>query len=149
MTTKKFVNCKERIDHQTGETIVTEMNYIKKVDSDNFIMVYLSDMSSLFSIKGEIEQFILTWMWANTGWNNSPVAIDKFIKEDLSSTHGVKPQSISDALTRLVAKGLIIKNRRLFYSLNPKYFFKGDKKEREQMLRVNVDYHIENKSCSF
>ncbi len=106
----------------------------QKVDSENFIMIYLSDMNSLFKIKGETEHLIITWMWENIGWNNSPVFIDKFIKEEIAKIGGVKPQSISDAITRLINKGLLIKNRRLNYSLNPKYFFKGDRKERDQIL---------------
>ena len=141
MATKKFVNCKETIDHQTGEVIMSEIKFIKNVDSENFIMVFLNDMSGLFSIKGEMEQLMLTWMWKNSGWNNSPVVIDKFIKEEISKERGVKVQSISDALTRLVNKDILVKNRRLFYSLNPKYFFKGDRKGRDEILKLSVEYH--------
>lgn len=146
MVKKKFLNCKETVDHQTGEIITSEIKFIKHVDSESFIMVFLSDMSGLFSIKGEMEQLMLTWMWKNSGWNNSPVVIDKFIKEEISKDRGVKVQSISDALTRLVNKEILIKNRRLFYSLNPKYFFKGDRKDRDEILKLSVEYHKTGKN---
>ena len=65
----------------------------------------------------------------------------KKIKEEISKERGVKVQSISDALTRLVNKDILVKNRRLFYSLNPKYFFKGDRKGRDEILKLSVEYH--------
>jgi hypothetical protein len=146
MTTKKYVACKETVDHQTGEVITSEIKFIKNVDTESFIMVFLTDMSGLLSIKGEMEQLMLTWMWKNSGWNNSPVIIDKFIKEEISKERGVKVQSISDALTRLVNKDVLVKNRRLFYSLNPKYFFKGDRKDRDEILKLSVEYRKTGKN---
>lgn len=139
---KRKINVKEIVDHSTGEVIRHESKFIKHVDSDEFIRVYLEDMASFMKISSGMEFKILFLLWSKTKWNNEPMIIDKIVKEDFSKELDIKVQSISDALTRLVKKDILIKNARMRYSLNPKFFFKGDEKAREEVLSINIQYNI-------
>lgn len=121
---------------------VKEIVHKKEVTMDNFMGTYLSDMKGLFLVSGEIEQFILEWMWKETEYNNSNVVIDNFSKKDISNKFDIKVQSISDALTRLVKKGVVTKDRRLFYRLNQNLFPSFDKEKDSFKHVVSVTYTL-------
>lgn len=140
---RKLVNIKETVDHKTGEITRHESKFIKKVKSEEFIKIYLEDMAGFMKISSGMEFKVLFWIWKMTGWNNSPIIIDKVIKDEFANTLGIKTQSVSDTLSRLVKKNILIKNARLRYSLNPTYFFKGDDKAREEILDLHIQYKIE------
>jgi hypothetical protein len=143
---RKFIHNKEIINVETGEVIRHESMFIKEVKSDDFIRVYLNDLSGLMKLKGDIEFKILFWLWEKTGWNNEPIIIEKIKKQEIADKLEVKVQSISDALSRLVKKDVIIKQHRMWYLLNPNMFFKGEEKARKEIFNVNIQYKIDKKN---
>lgn len=109
---------------------------------DNLMKDLLSDMKGLFDINGEVEPLILDWMWVNTNYNNSMVIIEKGAKEEIAKKSNVKPQSVSDALTNLVKRGLIIRNRRMYYSFSSN-FPKLMKCDKNSKFTIEVNYNLE------
>ena len=140
---KRKVSVKETVDSKTGEVLRSEKRFVQTVKQEEFIKFYLDDMSGFMKIKGDVELKVLMWMFKLTGWNNSQVVMDLSKKEEIAEQSEVKVQSISDALTRLSKKGILLKGRRLYYQLNPEYFFKGEDIEREKVLKVHIEYNIE------
>ena len=139
---RKFVSVRETVEHETGEVIRHESFFIKEVKSEDFIRVYLSDLSGLMKLKGDIEFKVLIWLWKETGWNNECVVIEKIKKEKIAEELKVRVQSISDALSRLTKKEVIIKKHRMWYYLNPNMFFKGEEKARKEVFDVKIQYQI-------
>lgn len=114
----------------------------KVVNPDSFIRVYLSDFGGLLQLKG-VEYQVLYWMFVNSKWNNEPLVIDTIVKEEIAKEINRKIQSVSDAMSRLVSKKIIIRDKRIRYSLNPLYFFKGDDIKRGEILKMMVEYKVE------
>lgn len=121
---------------------VKEIVHTKEVTLENFINIYLSDMKGIFLVSGEVEQSILEWMWKETDYNNSNVVMDNFAKTDISKKFNIKVQSVSDAITRLVKKGVVTKDRRLFYRLNKNLFPSFDKEKDSFNHIISVTYNL-------
>lgn len=109
---------------------------------DGLMKDILSDMKGLFDVNGEVEPLILDWMWVNTNYNNSIVLIEKVAKEEIAKKSGVKVQSVSDALTNLVKRGLLIRNRRMFYSFNSN-FPKIVNTDKIPKFKIEVTYSLD------
>lgn len=139
---KRKVSVKEIVDSITGEVIRYEKRFTKNVVAEEFIRVYLEDISGLMRLNGDVEFKVLLWLWKYTDWNNGDIYVEKTRKEEIAEFIGVKSQSVADALTRLVKKDILVKTKRTFYMLNPKYFFKGDDITRSKILSVNINYNI-------
>lgn len=140
---RKHVSIKETVDHKTGEVIIHESSFIKRVNSEEFIRVYLEDISGFLKISSGIEFKVLIVLWKESKWNNTSMVLDKIEKQKLADLIGIKLQSVSDTLTRLVKKDILLKRGRMRYLLNPVYFFKGDEKSREEVLKFEIQYQIE------
>jgi hypothetical protein len=141
---KRKVSVKEVVNELTGEVVRHEKRFIQTIKQEEFIKFYLEDMSGLMRIKGDVEWKVLIWLYKFSGWNNGEVVLDISKKVLIAEYAGVKLQSISDALTRLVKKFILIKGARLYYKLNPEYFFKGEDIEREKVLKIHLEYNIED-----
>lgn len=139
---RRRVSIKEVVD-ESGTVLRHEKRFVQTVKQEEFIKFYLEDMSGLMKINGIVEMKVLMWLFKLTGWNNEEVVLDKSKKKLIAEYAEVKIQSISDALTRLVKKELLLKGERLYYKLNPEYFFKGEDSVRENIMKVHIEYNIE------
>lgn len=122
---------------RTGSKMVVEI----ESSLDDLMNDMLSNMKGLFDVTGEVEPLILDWMWVNTNYNNAMVIIEKGVKEEIAKKHNIKPQSVSDALTKLVKKGVVVRVRRMYYCFNSNFpsLFKCDKNSK---FTVTIAYKI-------
>lgn len=156
-TVKTTIEEKTIIDKETGEILDTqvtsnkEINFTRKVKNYNeFIMVYLEDISSFLKIENATQIKVLALIWRDASYNNpelnegNTIAILKDDKERWATEINVNTRTIDNALSTLVKKELLISVCKGKYKLNPKYYFKGSNTDRTKILNVHVNYEFEN-----
>lgn len=156
-TVKTTIEEKTIIDKETGEVLDTqvvsnkEINFTRKVKNYNeFIMVYLEDISSFLKIENATQIKVLALIWRDANYNNpelnegNTIAILKDDKERWATEINVNTRTIDNALSALVKKELLISVCKGKYKLNPKYYFKGSNTDRTKILNVQVNYEFEN-----
>ena len=141
------MNDRERVVSTMSETIISEdtgeikkelqtHSYKMKVEP-NFIKMYLGDLVLLVDLPKGISS-VLYQIIKYMGYNNI-VVLNKGIKsriaKELNSTVG----TVSQAITPLVQKEILIREDRGVYLLNPYLFGKG-KWEDIRKIRLYVDY---------
>lgn len=156
----QFVNTQleERtvIDKETGEVLDSQiisnkqLNLTRKVkDYNEFIMVYLKDISSFLKIDNATQIKVLALIWRDISYNNpelnegNTMAILKDDKERWANEIGCNTRTIDNALSALVKKQILLSVCKGKYKLNPKYYFKGSNSDRTKILNINVKYEIE------
>lgn len=117
------------VDNNTGE--VFPYNQIKKFETNEFIMVFLTNCSPLMELTGNhLKVLICCWEYAT--YNpakeqqgniiyNGP-GFKKACKEIGLDVSGA---TIDNAISTLCKRGLLLKMHRGEYMLNPQYFYKG------------------------
>lgn len=139
------------IDITTGEILFQAKDIVRRVNVDDFIQVYLKDMSGLMGIKNMAEYHILVWFWkfsrfpdANSKANY--VSLDAILLSKIREETGLKDQSIRNSICSLAKKNILIKdkNMRGIYYLNPNYFWKGKISENTKNLKLSFDYKFED-----
>lgn len=140
------------VDSQTGEVkeeTTTFVQYCK--NKEDFIFVFLNDMSGFLNIRNGIESHILAYIWKNStkakddSLGNEFVLNSSIVKR-MAEYASIKEQSVRNTLSSLCKKGIIIKGKegRGLYYLNPKLFFKGNPNEREKCV-IKFEYFINEK----
>ena len=125
-------------------TETKELRHSKKVKREDFIRVYLGDYKGLMGIRSAMEFRLLIYLFNSEKWNQyDAIILYKPQKKEVAQELGVGVQSISDALSRLIKKELVIRVDRGMYKLNPKYFFKGNESARYKIISTGVDYELE------
>ena len=138
------------VDKETGELLSQEIKTIKKVKADEFIQVYLNDMSGMMNITSKSELRVLLYFWKYSTYvtDNQPgnmVSINSVMMKNISEEMDINIQSIRNIISSLKKKSLIIadKNGRGVYYLNPTYFFKGALSDRAKCYTRTIEYQIE------
>lgn len=138
------------VDSSTGEVISNEIVSIKKVKPDEFIQVYLEDMSGLMKISSKNEINVLMWFWkfstyVDEGDIGNMVVINSKLLKQIEDSTGICKQSIRNVISSLKKKRLLIteKGERGIYYLNPEYFFKGSIKDRGKCYKNVIEYRID------
>lgn len=155
VTTKEEVyqEVTENVNTETGEvsTIKTSTSKVTKFYSsqEEFIQVYLNDMSGLMNIASKTELQILMQLWKISSFNGDEnngnfIIINQKIVSDLANAVGIKEQSVRNSISSLLkneSKPLIKDPTfRSTYYLNPTYFFKGALKDRPRAMKVVLQY---------
>ena len=145
---KKEVN---NVDFTTGEILTTETTIIKKVNADEFIQVYLDDISGLLRISSKTEMAVLTWLWkysvyAEEGQPGNMVSLSPVLFESIKNSSDLSDGTIRNAMSDLKKKNLIISHDKFrgTYYLNPKYFFKGKLSDRTESYKLSLEYQLNN-----
>lgn len=142
------------VDPDTGEVFTSSKQTIQttKVYSsqDEFIQVYLNDLSGLLNIASKTELQMLMILWKYSSYNESEenkgnfIIINSKIIQDIATKLNIKEQSVRNCLSSLIKndkKPLIKDSRyRSTYYLNPTYFFKGALKDRPKVMKVILKY---------
>lgn len=143
----------ERVDPETGE-ICTDIYRTSKQtriynSQDEFIQIYLHDMSGLMNITSKTELQILMQLWKISSFNGDDnsgnfIIINQKIISDLAKAVNVKEQTVKNSISSLIKnnKKPLIKDPkfRATYYLNPIYFFKGALKDRPKVMKVILKY---------
>ena len=126
---------------------VNTSTIVKKTkNTEQFIQVYLEDMKGMMGIDNGTHLKVLFLMWRDSQYNSPSanegniVTILKDDKEKWASEIGCSVKTINNAITALKTQGLLIGKARARYVLNPKFFFKGPIKERQQVI---INYEVE------
>ena len=139
----------EIIQHVTSQTITSRKFY---KTHEEFIQIYLEDMSGLLSITSKSELQVLCLLWKYSTYNENDkgncVLITPKIVNDIVTETGLVTQSVRNVISSLVKnpKKLLIKDPqfRSTYYLNPQYFFKGALKDRPKVMQVVLSYVNDN-----
>lgn len=144
------------VDPITGEVVAYDKaqstEIIKKTkDYDEFIQVYLNDLSGLLQLDSQAEIKLLTILWKEfpllkPGEKESTMAILKADKERYAEQVGVSLDRINRLLRGFVKKKLLFCVSRSTYTLNAKYFFKGGLGDRLKVMNFQMKYEIEDPS---
>lgn len=138
------------IDQETGEEIISSKKVIRnssiKVKTyDEFIQVYLESLGTLDTIaKDSSAMRVLIYLWNKTPFikDNDDCAfiVSSTWKALCSDDLGISPRTIGTAIKALEEHKFILPGKRKnVYSLNPKYFFKGNLETRAQIVStVNI-----------
>lgn len=144
------------VDSNTGEVLDTttksthKIEEYKKCKPDEFVMVYLQDLSGFLKLENATQIKLLSFIWKEVGYNNpetnegNVIAILKDDKERWANILDVSVRTIDNALAALTKKKLLLSEARGKYSLNPKYYFKGSTKDRAKVLEMKITYQIED-----
>ena len=139
----------EITQHVTSQTITSRKFY---KTHEEFIQIYLEDMSGLLSITSKSELQVLCLLWKYSTYNENDkgncVLITPKIVNDIVTETGLVTQSVRNIISSLVKnpKKLLIKDPqfRSTYYLNPQYFFKGALKDRPKVMQIVLSYVNDN-----
>jgi hypothetical protein len=129
----------------------TVIETTKHVTHDEFIQVYLQDITGLMGIASKGEFFVTLWLWKmssflgkdSTSNFGNMVTVGEAARDIIRQETGLTLGTIKNIIAGLVQKGIILKTKyRATYYLNPKYFFKGDLKARAQAYKRVQNYVI-------
>ena len=135
------------LDNHTGE--ILDLNIIRKITLDEFIMVFFSSCPQLMNLTGNNLK-VLICCWKNSSYNpeneergniihNGPGFKSACKESGLDVSNAV----IDNAISSLCKKGFLIKRFRGEYLLNPQYFFKGKLTSRS---KVKVHFTVDSKA---
>lgn len=140
-----------QVDNFDSEGVLINRNLstVKQMKSDEFIQVYLTDMSGMMNItsKGELKVLLHFWKYSTYVKDNqigNMVTINSRIMTEIANEMDVNIQSVRNIIVGLKKKELIISDKdcRGVYYLNPKYFFKGNSNERLKCYTRTIEYQI-------
>jgi len=144
--TKVYQEINNVTDMDTGEVKVIENTIVRRVNQDQFVQIYLEDLSGLLSISTGNESKLLAIIWKHCEWNaensgiGNKIVIVKPFKDEWAKELEIGTQAVNNIISGLVKKNLLIKKDRSVYYLNPKYFFKGFSKDRIKAIRTVLNY---------
>lgn len=154
---RQVITYNEILDTETGEItqqvtsqVIEHRKFYKT--HEEFIQIYLEDMSGLLSITSKSELQVLCLLWKYSTYNENDkgncVLITPKIINDIVTATGLAIQSVRNVISSLVKnpKKLLIKDPqfRSTYYLNPVYFFKGALKDRPKVVQVLLSYENES-----
>lgn len=122
---------------EDGEILSEEVD-VKKFShtvnsKEEFFLIYSSIFSVFYNLNGvEIKLFARLLEMFNVTY----FAITKPLKVKIAEKIGCAPRSLDNAIKRLIDVGLIYRDEKTVYQINPRYAWKGHTKDREFNLRV-------------
>lgn len=108
-----------------------------------YYKVYLQDLSNVLGL-APAEHMVWEVLCSNMSFTNIVVLI-KPIKDMLVQATGKKYETIRAAIKSLVAKGLLVRQARAVYMVNPKYAARG-KWQDIKALRLTIDYNEQGRN---
>lgn len=145
---KKFYQSKtkEIVDMTTGELVAVESEKIftRKVDSENFYMIYIDHMAPLFKLTSLSARHVLEWFCKNAHFNTGKVILSPLEREHICNELGIRSNQLTNNI-KILKDLKLISGDRGSYQINPKIFWKGDAISRKQILdgkALEVTYKI-------
>lgn len=140
---KQKVENKVVLDTRTGE--ITDLFVNRKVDINDFIMVFFDSIPELHKLK-PTEYKTLMEIWKHSNYVKNYTEQGNVFINDASFKMSCKRDglnytnnNINSYISSLVKKGILIRVNRGRYVLNPKYFFKGTLNDRMRAI-INIQY---------
>jgi hypothetical protein len=152
MAKKHFLESKvvDVFDPETGEVKSTETTKLVKVSlgkQEEFFMTFCNYLGSFYQLKyaDDIKIIIKFNEWAE--FDTGTVDLTPKKRLEITDELGIRNDSISKSLRRLLDKGLINGDRGS-YVINPIIFWKGDKAKRKELLestglKFEINFNME------
>ena len=142
--TENVIKDTQTVINTSGEILNVEQHLSIPVgDEPPYYKVYLQDLSNVLGL-APAEHLVWEVLCSNMSFNNIVVLI-KPIKDMLVETTGKKYETIRAAIKSLVAKGLLMRQARAVYMVNPKYAARG-KWQDIKALRMTIDYNAQGRN---
>lgn len=118
---------------------------VRKVENkEEFIKVYLQDLSSFLRIDNATQIKLLALIWRDIDSDSNTLIIIRDIKEKWANEIGCSIRTIDNCLSTLVRKELLFTQSRSIYSLNSNYFVKENLISKSNKLNLQLNYEISN-----
>jgi hypothetical protein len=125
------------INQITGEEFGTHVTTYKKVDAEQFVKLFTTNIALTFNLKscGIKALNVLIWMVQHTSINKDLIMLDKYALEDFLKFHDdedpplrLSLSTFNRGLASLEQSQIIAKNvRKGWYFINPNFVFSGDR----------------------
>lgn len=132
------VTQKEIVDVNTGELVSYESTkvFTKKIQSEKFYFVFIDHIAPYYNLKSDTAKDILSWMCCNAEWNTGKVALTTNTRKELCKDLSISANTLTNNLKKL--KDLkLISGEKGDFKINPQIFWKGDLKERRNLLQID------------
>ncbi len=128
----------------TGELEETVKRITRTTSMEQFMCVYLEDLTPLFSPKLVTNRFkVLLHLWKIAHLDTNEVYLLKSDKEAIVEDLGLKSVNyLNKVVYELVALDMLIRIDPGKYMLNPTHFFKGSTIKRNESLSRIIKYRI-------
>lgn len=134
---------KKIVDSGTGEIIeeTESKRYRRQVTQDMFYFSFIKTVD-FEDILSKTELRLLAQLNKHSQFNTNEVAMTKALRDFICNTMGIKYQSLINAMSSLKKKGIIEINKGVVF-INPHFHWKGELKERDDMIRIlEIEYDI-------
>lgn len=132
------------INKDDGEILRSEIITRKRISAEKFVQLYLDDFGGLMNVKGDSEYKVLLWIAKSMNFETNEVVLTLAIKKRIAIETGLQVTTLSNTISSLYQKQLIIRVDSTIYMLNPKFFFKGRVEDRMVLVRTMQYYIQEN-----
>ena len=126
------------VDPETGEistrTVTTSKTFSAKVSEEKFYITYISALDSLLNLFSTTDRAVLDVLNTWSEFDSGIVFLPTERRNQLAEKVGIKPQTLSNSLQGLKKKGIIALKRGMV-TINPNFFWKGDLKVRNSLLK--------------
>jgi DNA-binding transcriptional ArsR family regulator len=133
-TSRKFVSKDEVVDKQTGEVATVKKEVTLQAGPDDFFMVFLTHLSSLFKITNSTDVHVLVKLCELCQFNSNTVSLSTNQRREITEQLKITQQTFTNSLRSLRKAGLVTGERGLF-TLNPEIVWKGSVNSRNRLLR--------------
>jgi hypothetical protein len=141
---KRVFKTKETVDINSGELVVSEIEYRSETEPSYF-KSYCNDLASLHKLNNATKSVL--WFLAKKMDFQNQIIVNVDLKEQAVSEIGIKIDMVNKAISTLYKTDILLKRnktRRGVYIVNPKYFAKGSWKD-IKALRMTVLYEGTNR----
>lgn len=144
LTKNYYEHVTQTLDEETGEIKELERVVKRKVAKDKFIMFYLKDIKGILGLSSKAEFKVLLAICDFVGYNTNKVILIKPVKEEIAEMSGLSYGSVQNAISQLKKKEILIRSASSTYLLSPKFFFKGEDRERANVIKLTYEYELED-----
>ena len=139
------------IDTDTGEIIKVVSHSVRKLDSEPaFVKLYVTNLGDLYDLQHSCTNVL--WELVRLVDYKGMVSIPGGVKREIATTLGMNPNSVTNAITKLVKEDILCRVDSGRYKLNPHYFAKGCwndvHKQRIEYVEMTTKYSAKGKETT-
>ena len=133
------------VDKETGELLTTDVDIkhdkIVVNDAERFAMIFSNIIGVIDGLNGTAIK-VLIFCSQNCVVNTCIINLGKAYRESICKAFDLKDQTVKNAISDLVRKGILIYESTATYKVNPKYFWRGDMGERRKALKYILELEL-------
>jgi hypothetical protein len=130
------------VDTSTGEILSSTKIIKRELSRDKFLRVYIDDICKLAKCCGAETSIILASLQF-VDYSTNEIVINSTRRKQIAESAGIKDSTFNVNLGRLIKKNIIVKIDNIHY-LNPRLFFFGSDIDRENILKLTLEYIIKD-----